>query len=237
MTADESRTPDEAEIAMLAFERGHEGLFTSLLARVEKVDYERQTVDLQPVVRRRFIDGAGNVAHQRRPMINSVPVMFHAAGLCGFKFPIPIGATMLVVCLSHSADLWHLVGREVDAKDGRKHTLNDVVAFPAGYSIGGAARPQTKWISDAMVIASGTYDLRLVTDLANRTIAVLQEALAQQAKTNEIAVKLIGHVHETAMGPSSAAATPPAPAPPSILPPVNIAPLAAPTGSPRVKVP
>lgn len=148
----QARDPADGDDIDVSIEVFHEGLFTSLLARVESVDYARQTVNAQPVVRRRFVDGRGEAAHERLPVVVGAPVMFPGAGGCGIRFPIPTGSTVLLVCLSHSIDRWLLVGREVDAGDGRKHTLNDVVAFPAGHAYGGPAKPQVKWLEDAMVL-------------------------------------------------------------------------------------
>jgi hypothetical protein len=229
--SDDSRDPEPLDVLKGLFSSELAGFFTSTIGRVEKVNTTRQTVDVQPLVRRRFMRESGEYGNERRPVATDVPVAFTGAGGNRLTFPIAVGSIVLLVHVSHAMDRWLLVGREVDDATGSRNTLNEVVAFPVGHAFAGPARPQTTWPQDAVVLHCQAQFLRLVSPSANEIVAINSELAALTTKFNELREKFNAHIHidslvEATTGPMSAPAVP------------SIASAAAtPNGSPRVRVP
>jgi hypothetical protein len=226
--SDDSRQPDLIDGVQAVIDASLEGFFTSTIGRVEKVNTTRQTVDVQPLVRRRFMLESGEYGQERRPVATDVPVAFTGAGGNRLTFPIAVGSIVLLVHVSHAMDRWLLVGREVDDATGSRNTLNEVVAFPVGHAFAGPARPQTTWPQDAVVLHCQAQYLRLVSPSANEIVAINSELAALTTKYNDLVSKYNSHTH---LAPSMGGVTD------SPLVAQHGSAASLPNGSPRVRVP
>jgi hypothetical protein len=235
---DEGRNPLLVELALAAAEVALARETHLIPGRVESIDPVRQTVNVQPWVKQRVERGDGSIVHERQPVAVSAPVQFPRSNGCGMTWPIKPGSTSYLQCPSISIDQWLLNGREVDAKDGRRHHVTDAVAIPTGHAFAGSAKPTTSWPQDAVVVwAADPYLLKLVHALASFAVSVNVELAALTAAHNDLKTKVYGHRHEYISGGGSPAITSdvivsPSPGGISTTPDV-----AEPIGSPRVKVP
>lgn len=111
--------------------QGLEGLRVSIPGSVTSYDPTTQKADVQPLVKRRRVDGAsGELVTERMPVVPAVPVVFPGAGPYAITWPIAVGDVVLLVFADRSLDLWLARGGEVDPEDTRVHSHTDAVAIP-----------------------------------------------------------------------------------------------------------
>lgn len=211
--SDEPTTPNLADLLRMAGENLHDGMFTSLPAKVTRYDEARQAVDAQPWVKREVTLGDGSTSVERFPVVTNAPVMFPRSGPYGITWPIAVGSVVLLVFPSSSIDRWLATGGEVAPADGRKHTLSDAFAIPGGHAFAGEAKPPTSAPTDAMVLHAA--HLKLGGPNAANIPAINAELAALISVFN-------AHAHPDPV--SGFTGTPTAAA-------------SAPTGSPTIKVP
>lgn len=157
--SDENPTPSLADLLLLAGSNLHDGVYTSLPAKVTRWDAAKQAVDAQPTTKRRVDPGDGSVVLERYPVVTNAPVAFPGSGPYRLTWPVAVGSIVLLVFPSTSIDRWLAMGAEVDPADDRKHTLSDAFAIPGGHSFAGPAKPGTTAPTDAMVLHAALLKL------------------------------------------------------------------------------
>jgi len=103
---------------------------TAMPARVESYDAEQQRVSVKPLIKRGYLDEAGDRQTEEIPVINDVPVVFPGAGGFRVTFPVARGDVVLIVFAETSLDRWLVRGSVIDPGDDRRHDLNDAIAIP-----------------------------------------------------------------------------------------------------------
>lgn len=126
------RTPTLAEVIRNAIEGRLVDLHTALPAQVISFDKDKQSVDVQPQIQRKFKNG--DIIDL--PVIADVPLMFPRAGTAFISFPIREGDQVLLIFCERSIDRWVQDGGIVDPDDTRKHDLSDAIAIPGLYPFG-----------------------------------------------------------------------------------------------------
>lgn len=109
------------------------GMHVSCVARVEKFDPDKQTVDCQPLVQHEFPDEYGDRALETLPVMTAVPVSYQRGAAGGLTFPLSPGDVVTVVATTRSIAKWLRTsgGNDpVDPEVDRHHTLSDGVAYP-----------------------------------------------------------------------------------------------------------
>jgi hypothetical protein len=118
-------------------------LHTAMPARVESFDAEKNTVNVQPALKRKFSDGEV----QALPQIINVPICFPRGGGGILTFPIVKGDWVMLVFSERSLDQWWVKGDVVDPLDSRKHALSDAMAIPGIFPRDGASdRVSTEYV-------------------------------------------------------------------------------------------
>lgn len=125
-------TPTLSDVIETAIRNALLNLNTAMPAEVVKYDSKKNTVDVQPSIKRKYADGT--TASQ--PRIFTVPVCFPRSGKAAVTFPIKKGDSVLLVFSQRSLDAWKGSGGEVEAGDPRTHALSDAVAIPGVYPVG-----------------------------------------------------------------------------------------------------
>ena len=130
-----SRSPTLAELLRSVMDARDLETHTSLPCRVEKIDKEAQTVDVKPLLRRRFQNPDGTEINESIPVIPRVPIAWQRAGKFFIRLPIKQGDIVEVVFTEASRDAFQASsGDETDPDDFRRFDLSDAWATPgAGY--------------------------------------------------------------------------------------------------------
>ncbi len=154
---------------------------TSLPARVVSYDADKQSVDVQPLLKRGYRDETGTRKAEELPVIPNVPLVFPGLGPWHIVFPVVVGDTVLVVFCENSIDSWlHSGGQEViDPKDDRRHTLNDAVAVPGlrtlRSAIAGPSDAMRVGCAGGAVIVIKENEIRLGSEGANVRVSLVDD--------------------------------------------------------------
>lgn len=136
-----SRTPSLAEVIRESAIAFFDDMHFALPARVERYDNTKQLVDVQPVVKRPFLDEEGVRQVERIPVVPAVPVLFPRFGKFRITFPVSAGDGVLLVFSEQALDVWMSEGGEVDPLDDRRSHLTDAVALPGLYDLKRTLQP------------------------------------------------------------------------------------------------
>jgi hypothetical protein len=124
-----STTPSLAEVIKAGIDRKLEQLRVATPARIERVDLERQLVDVQPLLKEDQVDDEGVKTSVPLPVIPNVPVVFLGGGGFRTTYPVSKGDTCLLLHMDRSIDRWKVNGGLVDPGEDWRHELGDAVAL------------------------------------------------------------------------------------------------------------
>lgn len=147
------RTPTLSELLRTAMSAKMTDVHTAIPAKVLSYDSTKQSVSVQPLIRRGYVDAAGERQVESLPVINGVPVSFPGSGNFSITWPLAEGDTGLLLFAEASIDKWKSYGGEVDPMDDRRFHLSDAVFVP-GLRPFNSAIPSTGVHATAMVIQS-----------------------------------------------------------------------------------
>ncbi len=112
-----------------AVERRLQDLHTCMPGKVVRVNVELGQCDVQPVLRRRYVEGT----LVDIPVITNVPIANYRAGTAFISLPVKVGDLVELRFCERSMDIWLSKGGSVDPKDPRKFDLSDAIAYPGCY--------------------------------------------------------------------------------------------------------
>ncbi len=124
-------SPELGEVLRRWLDAEREDIHTALPARVESYNASTQRCTAQPLIKRRYVDGAGVTQVERRPVVVEVPVVWPGGGGAAITCPLAVGDTVLLIFGEASMDAWLAGnGAEVDPQDDRRHAFSDGIAIP-----------------------------------------------------------------------------------------------------------
>ena len=123
-------TPALTEVITRHLDKRFSDFHTCLPGKIESVDTASGTVDVQPLLKRKYIFDDEAVS---LPVITSVPIVYPRFGESQIKFPIKKGDNCLLLFVERSIDIWFGRGGEVDPLDKRKGHLSDAICLPGLY--------------------------------------------------------------------------------------------------------
>ncbi len=128
-----SRSPTLAEVIRAAMDCRELELHTSIPCRVEK-NNGGKSLDVKPVLRRRFQNPDGTEINESIPVIPSVPIAWPRAGKFFITFPIKQGDLVEVIVTETSRDAFQGGSDvvETDPDDFRRFDFSDAWAYPGG---------------------------------------------------------------------------------------------------------
>lgn len=105
-------------------------LKTAMPGRIEKYNPDNQTVTVQPLFNRTFLDENENEKQVNYPLIHNVPVQFPRFGNFVITFPVkPKNGTFLNFAERSLDTFMESDGKTIiDPKNARKHNINDAIA-------------------------------------------------------------------------------------------------------------
>ncbi len=107
-------------------------LHTAMPGIIESFDTEKQTVSVQPAIRRIFKTTESETEFLTPtdiPILINVPIHYPRGGGFSMTFPIKKGDECLLVFCERSIDNWHKNSGIVTPTDKRFHSLSDAIAF------------------------------------------------------------------------------------------------------------
>lgn len=127
----EEITPTLTEVFNSALFAKIADLKVALPAKVVKYDEEKQAADVQPVLKKKYLDENETVVDM--PVIYNVPVAHPRAGKAYIHMPLKKDHYVLLVFSDRSLDKWLSTGGNVDPDDTRLHHISDAIAYPGCY--------------------------------------------------------------------------------------------------------
>lgn len=107
---------------------------TCLPAIVVAVNFEANTVDVQPAIQATAQQADGTLQLVNYPVLQDLPIVFPSGGGCVMTFPIKENDECQVIFSSRCIDLWWQSGGIQPQFEPRKHDLSDGFAFFGGRS-------------------------------------------------------------------------------------------------------
>lgn len=141
-----------AEVIRRAIDAKLADIHTTIPGKVVRVNMSGanvRSVDVQPVIKRGYLDEEDRRVVEDMPVIPSVPVEFPSAGDYRITFPIAVGTTGLIHFSEASLDVWLAKGGTVDPQDDRRFNLSDAIFSPGLRAI---AEPHGSTPTDRMTI-------------------------------------------------------------------------------------
>ena len=171
-------------------------VWTAIPGAVESYDPTTRTADVRPLVKRPiFSESADGFMHEELPILPSIPVLFPMAGPSMITFPIPVGATGLVVIMTLSAHQWRggATGSPTDPAEPGDHRLHHPgnAVFIPGIVPDGTSTPATA--ENALVVEAP--EVRLGDHTATDLVALkslVEARFAALAKGLVTAVPVAG---------------------------------------------
>lgn len=120
---------DPEEMLRAAFDGLLAGLWTALPGIVQSFDASKMTVVIQPAIRGRVRNPAGEWVSVNLPLLQDVPVVFPSGGGFTLTFPISAGDEALVIFADRCIDAWWQQGDVQPPIDLRIHDLSDGFAI------------------------------------------------------------------------------------------------------------
>lgn len=133
---------------------------TIMIAECVSFDELRNTVDVQPVLKRKF---SGKTEASLSPIIRDVPVAFYGAGGVVVTYKPVAGDVCELHIVDRAIDAWKKLGGIVDPAKPRHHDMSDAVAhfglnaFPQAYkSLRGGMDIRTRDGSTSLNVMTGS---------------------------------------------------------------------------------
>ncbi|MGL5396493.1 MAG: Gp138 family membrane-puncturing spike protein [Shewanella sp.] len=99
---------------------------TIMIAECVSFDESRNTVDVQPVLKRKF---SNKPKASLAPIIRDVPVAFYGAGGVTVTYKPVAGDNCILMVSDRAIDAWKKLGGIVDPAKPRHHDMSDAVAY------------------------------------------------------------------------------------------------------------
>jgi Phage protein Gp138 N-terminal domain len=122
-----------------------EGLHTCEPARVLSYNAAKQTIDAQPVNKRRYTDAdTGQDFFEEKPAIPSVPVGWPMAGGYGLCMPLEAGDHVWLIYAQDSISEWREANQTSEPTDAGRLTDSHPFAIPSAFAVGKEFAQTTK---------------------------------------------------------------------------------------------
>ncbi|MGL5775411.1 MAG: Gp138 family membrane-puncturing spike protein [Aeromonas veronii] len=174
---------------------------TIMIAECVSFNEERNTVDVQPAIMRRFTD---TKKVSMLPIIRDVPVAFYGAGGVTVTYKPVAGDNCILMVSDRAIDAWKKLGGIVDPAKPRHHDMSDAVAyfglnaFPDAYqNLRGGMDIRTRDGSTSLNLLAGSIVATVDgTKVATMTSSkVVFDVPIEAPKVKAAGKELAGHDH------------------------------------------
>jgi hypothetical protein len=207
-----TRTAIFAQLVREAIEARLSVVNVSLPCKVLKYDKAKNTVNLQPLLKRRRRKKDGTTVVSEIPSLQNVPVAFQRVNGSWITLPIEADDVGMVVFSQRSLGEWmgKAKGEVVEPTDEELHPLGGAWFYPGGYP---SASPiespgdQPTWHTDDKLDLGEKNltddDLVAIAKLVKQEISSVRDTL-----NNFITIDYATHLHPSGMGPTGTPAVP-----------------------------
>lgn len=123
---DRGQLQNDPEVAMRAALDGRQAvIWTALPGIVTKVNWDEETLEVQPAIQGSVIDENGKVVYVNYPKLIHVPIQWPKAGGFALTFPIAAGDEVLIHWACRAIDSWWQSGGIQKPVEVRMHDLSD----------------------------------------------------------------------------------------------------------------
>lgn len=197
------RFADAVEQFRSAFEGSQSDVWTTLPGRIESVDFDKMTVNVQPTLMALVTNKDGSTEWIELPLLLDCPIVFPNGGGFSLTFPLEAGDEVMVSFSSRCIDNWWAQsggtgpsGAGYTQAELRMHSLSDGFAVPG-------PRNTSRVIPDI-----STTDVQLRNDAltaqvsirANSDVYVHSDANVIVDADGDVFVQAGGDIHATATG-------------------------------------
>lgn len=174
---------------------------TIMIAECVSFNEERNTVDVQPAIMRRFTD---TKKVSMLPIVRDVPVAFYGAGGVTVTYKPVAGDNCILMVSDRAIDAWKKLGGIIDPAKPRHHDMSDAVAyfglnaFPDAYqNLRGGMDIRTRDGSTSLNVLSGSIVATVGgTKVATMTASkVVFDVPIEAPKVKAAGKELAGHTH------------------------------------------
>lgn len=174
---------------------------TIMIAECVSFNEDRNTVDVQPAIMRRFTD---TKKVSMLPMVRDVPVAFYGAGGVTITYKPVSGDNCILMVSDRAIDAWKKLGGIVDPAKPRHHDMSDAVAyfginaFPDAYqNLRGGMDVRTRDGSTSLNVLAGSIVATVGgTKVATMTASkVVFDVPIEAPKVKAAGKELAGHAH------------------------------------------
>jgi len=155
-------TPTLADVIQEAIEARMTELRVSIPGRVTKYNASRETVDVQPQIRRILETEDADFVQEDLPVIQDVPIAWPSGsgGSVFITWPLADGDPVLLVFCDFDPSMWRETGQPGTPGDLRSHSLGNAVAYPGlranNDALGASRRDSTHVvIGDKVMLGEG----------------------------------------------------------------------------------
>jgi len=197
--------PELADVIDAAIDARLLDVHTAAIGRVERVYAATRKIDVRLAFKRTLQTDEGDVATETMPVLQQVPIGALRAGAARIELPIAVGHWVVLVFFGDNVGR-RIAGGGVDLETGdvERHGLTGAVAIPLVYP--DTEKPGTALAADAIVLAMGSTVMRVSSSGVEITgaLTVTGDVVAGKSAVPTTERSLLGHLHPTGMGPSSA---------------------------------
>lgn len=179
---------------------------TIMIGECVSFDESRNTVDVQPVLKRKF---SNRSEASLPPIIRDVPVAFYGAGGVVVTYKPEPGDVCELHIVDRAIDAWKKIGGIVDPAKPRHHDMSDAVAyfglnaFPDAYqNLRGGMDVRTRDGSTSLNLRNGAIDATVgsvhVATMSSDKVVFLVPIEAPKVKA--AGKELAGHTHGGVQG-------------------------------------
>lgn len=105
------------------------------IGKIEKVDFNNQTVDVTILHKRRNTEDIVKETYHDYPLLCQVPFIVLGGGSSNLTFPISKGDNCLLLFCDYEIDRWWDTGESLPANFERKHDISDAFAIIGVHSM------------------------------------------------------------------------------------------------------
>jgi hypothetical protein len=193
--------PTWAEVISGAIDSRLLDLHTCIPGVVVGFDAVRQSVNVQPVIKRSIQNSDGEIVHEQLPIVHNVPIAFPGGGGYVMRFPIAAGDHVWLMFSEAAMSQWRTTGQIADPVDLRRHDLSYACAM---YLPFGTVAEAAEAAADPLVPTNaGRMDCPSPFTFGSQLTA---DFVSLAAKVDAALVLIKTHLHPTAMGPAGVSA-------------------------------
>jgi hypothetical protein len=171
-----------------------QSVHTAIPAVITSYDSKKQSAQIRPLINQTYFNGKSIAL----PIIVNVPIIFPHNKICGLKFPLKVGDTVLAIFSESCLERWlSSDSGAVDMGYNRRFDLSDAIAIPCVFSLNSAQFGADNEQGDFILIHNGAKillkeDGTIVIESNNNAMITLENDNIMLSNNSGAAISLNG---------------------------------------------